>query len=188
MTLKDLNTALIIIDVQKGFDDEEYWGGNRNNKSAETNIAQLLEQWRTLKLPVFHIVHSSLEPKSKLHASHPGFEIKDAAKPIAGEPVITKNVNSAFIGTNLKERLDDLKIKTLVITGLTTNHCVSTTTRMAGNFGFDVYLVSDATATFDRIGINGEKYDSELVHQISLASLHKEFAEVMDTERLLELV
>lgn len=188
MKLRDQNTALIIIDVQKGFNEENHWGGNRNNKDAETKIAQILEEWRTLKLPVFHIVHSSLDPNSKLHASHPGFEIKDEAKPIAGEPVITKNVNSAFIGTDLKEKLDNLDIHKLVIVGLTTNHCVSTTTRMAGNFGFDVYLISDATATFDRIGINGEKYDSELVHQISLASLHNEFAHVIDTQALLELV
>ncbi|OXG04394.1 nicotinamidase-related amidase [Flavobacterium araucananum] len=188
MKLRDQNTALILIDVQKGFNDEEYWGGNRNNKDAETKMIQILKQWRTLELPVFHIVHSSLQPNSKLHGSHPGFEIKDEVKPVAGEPVITKNVNSAFIGTDLKERLDALKINKLVIVGLTTNHCVSTTTRMAGNLGFDVYLISDATATFDRIGINGEKYEAELVHQISLASLHNEFANVIDTAKLLELV
>ncbi|MFH6959822.1 cysteine hydrolase family protein [Flavobacterium aquidurense] len=188
MKLKDQNTALIIIDVQKGFNDEEYWGGNRNNKEAETKIAQILKQWRTFELPVFHIVHSSSNANSKLHVSNSGFEIKDEAKPISGEPVIAKNVNSAFIGTDLKERLDALKIRTLVIVGLTTDHCVSTTTRMAGNFGFEVYLISDATATFDRIGINGEKYDSEMIHQISLASLHNEFAQVIDTKTLLELV
>lgn len=188
MKLKDQNIALILIDVQKGFNEENYWGGNRNNKDAETKMAQILEQWRTLQLPVFHIVHSSMHPDSKLHPSQPGFEIKNEVKPIVGEPVISKNVNSAFIGTDLKERLDNLGITKLVIVGLTTNHCVSTTTRMAGNFGFDVYLISDATATFDRVGINGEKYDSELVHQISLASLHNEFAEVIDTETLLTLV
>ncbi|OMQ13092.1 cysteine hydrolase family protein [[Flexibacter] sp. ATCC 35103] len=188
MKLRDQNTALLLIDVQKGFNEEDYWGGNRNNKNAETKMYQILEQWRKVKLPVFHIVHSSVHPDSRLHNSNPGFEIKDEVKPIIGEPVITKNVNSAFIGTDLKEQLDALGIQKLVIVGLTTNHCVSTTTRMAGNFGFDVYLIADATATFDRIGINGEKYDSELVHQISLASLHNEFAEVMNTQTLLELV
>jgi nicotinamidase-related amidase len=188
MKLRDQNTALLLIDVQKGFNEEDYWGGNRNNKDAETKMSQILEQWRNYKMPVFHIVHSSVHPDSRLHNSNPGFEIKDEVKPIPGEPVITKNVNSAFIGTDLKEQLDALGIQKLVIVGLTTNHCVSTTTRMAGNLGFEVYLIADATATFDRIGINGEKYDSELVHQISLASLHNEFAEVMDTQTLLELV
>ena len=188
MKLREHNTALIIIDVQKGFNDENYWGGNRNNKDAEVKIAQILEKWRSLKLPVFHIVHSSVHPDSKLHESNPGFEIKEEVKPIEGEIVIVKNVNSAFIGTDLKERLDHRKINKLVLVGLTTNHCVSTTARMAGNLGFDNWVISDATATFDRIGIKGEKFDSELIHQISLASLHNEFSQVIDTEKLFDLV
>lgn len=188
MKLRNQNAALLLIDVQKGFNEEDIWGGNRNNKDAELKMVQILEQWRSLELPVFHIVHSSVHPDSKLHVSHPGFEIKDEVKPINGETVITKHVNSAFIGTDLQEKLDKLDINKLVIVGLTTNHCVSTTTRMAGNLGYEVYLIADATATFDRIGINGEKFDSELVHQISLASLHNEFAEVIDTKTLLELV
>jgi nicotinamidase-related amidase len=188
MKLREKNPALILIDVQKGFNEEAFWGGNRNNKNAEAKMAQILEKWRTLQLPVFHIVHSSVHPNSKLHASNSGFEIKDEVKPIDGEPVIVKNVNSAFIGTDLKERLDTQGITNLVIIGLTTNHCVSTTTRMAGNYGYETFVIADATATFDRIGINGEKFDSELMHQTALASLNNEFAEVINTDKLLELV
>ncbi|MBF4507748.1 cysteine hydrolase [Flavobacterium sp. JLP] len=188
MKLRDKNPALLIIDVQKGFNEEAFWGGNRNNKDAETKMAQILEKWRILKLPIFHIVHSSIHPNSKLHESNPGFEIKDEVKPIKGEPIIVKNVNSAFIGTDLKEKLDEQGITNLVIFGLTTNHCVSTTTRMAGNLGYENFVIADATATFDRIGINGEKFDSELMHQTALASLNKEFAKVINTEKLLELV
>ncbi len=188
MRLRELNTALLLIDIQKGFDEEEYWGGNRNNKDAEEKSSRLLHTWRELNLPVFHVVHSSQNPISKLHESHPGFEIKDEVKPIKGEPVIKKDVNSAFIGTDLKERLDAQEIKKLVIVGLTTNHCISTTTRMAGNLGFDTVLISDATATFDRIGVNGEKFSSEIIHQTTLASLNEEFAAVISTKELLEIV
>jgi nicotinamidase-related amidase len=188
MSLKEQNTALILIDIQKGFDEEEYWGGNRNNKDAEEKSAIILKKWRELNLPIFHIVHSSQNPISRLHESHPGFEIKDEVKPIDGEPIIKKDVNSAFIGTDLKERLDSQEINKLVIIGLTTNHCVSTTTRMAGNFGFDTLLISDATATFDRIGINGEQFDAEIIHQTTLANLNNEFAQVIDTKKLLGLV
>jgi len=188
MSLKEQNAALILIDIQKGFDEEEYWGGNRNNKDAEEKSAIILKKWRELNLPIFHIVHSSQNPISRLHESHPGFEIKDEVKPIEGETVIKKNVNSAFIGTDLKERLESQGINKLVIIGLTTNHCVSTTTRMAGNFGFDTLLISDATATFDRIGINGERFDAEIIHQTTLANLNNEFAQVIDTEKLIELV
>ncbi|KXH85276.1 cysteine hydrolase family protein [Chryseobacterium kwangjuense] len=185
MNLKDSQPALILIDIQKGFLDENYWGGNRNNKNAEKTSGILLEKWRELDLPVFHIRHSSVNPKSKLHESDPGFQFNDYVLPKDDECVITKNVNSAFIDTDLKERLDKQNIDTLVIIGITTNHCVSTTSRMAGNFGYKTYVISDATAAFDRVGINGEKYDAELIHLTALANLNEEFATVWDSEKLL---
>ena len=188
MSLKEQNAALILINLQKGFDEEEYWGGNRNNQDAEKKASIILTKWRTLNLPIFHIVHSSQNPNSRVHETHPGFEIKDEVKPINGEPVIKKNVNSAFIGTDLKERLDKQGINMLVIIGMTTNYCVSTSTRMAGDLGFDTLLISDATAAFDTIGINGEKFSSETIHQTTLANLNNEFAQVIDTNKLLELV
>ena len=126
MNLREKKPALILIDIQKGMDEEDYWGGNRNNKDAEQKCAQILHQWRALKLPIYHVQHSSQNPQSKLHHTHPGFEIKDEVKPMENEPVIVKKVNSAFIGTDLKERLDQAGINTLVIVGLTTNHCVTT--------------------------------------------------------------
>ncbi len=97
-----------------------------------------------------------------------------------------QKVNSAFIGTDLKEKLDLQKINTVVILGITTNHCVSTTTRMAGNFGYETYVVSDATAAFDKVGINGEKYDAGLVHLMALANLSDEFATILNMEELLK--
>jgi nicotinamidase-related amidase len=184
--LRDKKPALLLIDIQKGFLAEKYWGGNRNNKNAEKISGILLEKWRELGLPVFHVRHSSVNPESKLHELDPGFQFNDHVLPQNNEPVITKNVNSAFIGTDLKEKLDQQNINTLVIAGITTNHCVSTTTRMAGNFGYETYVISDATAAFDRVGINGEKYDAELIHLTALANLNDEFASVWDSEKLLK--
>ncbi|REC63566.1 cysteine hydrolase [Chryseobacterium pennae] len=186
MKLRDKKPALLLIDIQKGFLDENYWGGNRNNKDAEKISRKILERWRELNLPVFHVRHSSVNPQSKLHESDPGFEFNDNVLPQNEECIITKNVNSAFIGTDLKEKLDFQKINTVVILGITTNHCVSTTTRMAGNFGYETYVISDATAAFDRIGIQGEKYDAELVHLMALANLNEEFATVLNSEELFE--
>lgn len=174
--------ALILIDIQKGFDNIEYWGGQRNNPDAEEHAAELLILWRKHDLPIFHIKHCSSNPKSLLHESNPGNDHKNIVKPTGNEPVIKKNVNSAFIGTNLKEQLDNLKITKLVIVGLTTDHCVSTTTRMAGNFGFDTFLVSDATATFNKKGLDGQNFPAELIHETALASLNGEFATVVTTE------
>ncbi|CAM1350362.1 Nicotinamidase-related amidase [Tenacibaculum ascidiaceicola] len=155
MKLREKNPALILVDVQKAFLNEEYWGGNRNNKDAEIICGKILNKWRELDLPIFHIRHSSTNPNSKLNKQNDGFNFNENVIPLENEPIITKEVNSAFIGTDLKELLDEQTITTLVIVGITTNHCVSTTTRMAGNFGFETYVISDATAAFDRIGING---------------------------------
>ena len=178
--------ALIIIDWQKGFDDYVYWGGNRNNPNAEKNSGLILDRWRALKLPIFHVKHNSTNPKSKLAPGQTGNEIIDIVKPLKGEPLIEKNVNSAFIGTDLKQRLDEQQIRSLVIIGIQTDHCVSTTARMAGNLGYDTIVVSDATATFDRVSPGGEKIPSALIHQVNLTSLNNEFATVLTTQELLK--
>jgi len=171
--------ALILIDIQKGFENIEYWGGQRNNLNAEENAGELLRFWRENDLPVFHINHCSSNPASLLYETTVGNEFKEMVKPVNNEPVIKKNVNSAFIGTTLKEQLDKAKITKLVIVGLTTDHCISTTARMAGNFGFDTYVISDATATFNKKGLEGQSYSAELIHETALASLNGEFATVL---------
>ncbi len=176
--------ALILVDIQKGFDNIEYWGGQRNNPDAEENAGELLRLWRKHHLPIFHIKHCSSNPDSLLNEANEGNDFKDLVKPISSEPIIKKNVNSAFIGTDLKEQLDNLKITKLVMVGLTTDHCISTTTRMAGNFGFDTFLVSDATATFNKKGVEGQNYPAELIHETALASLNGEFARIVTTEFL----
>lgn len=180
------NAALIIVDVQQGFAEADYFGGKRNNPDAEANMATLLNAWRESNRPIFHIKHNSTEPQSPLRPDQPGNAIKPEVAPQGDEPVIEKTVNSAFIGTDLEQRLRDAGIEQVVIVGLTTNHCVSTTTRMAGNLGFDTYLVGDATATFDRMGVNGTRYDAQLIHDAELANLNGEFAIVSTTQDILD--
>lgn len=178
------NTALLLIDIQKGFDDSSW--GIRNNPDAEDKIASLLSFWRKNLWPVIHIQHCSLEPESPLVPGQPGCEFKETTKPIDGEKQFKKSVNSAFIGTQLEEHLRANGIEQLVVTGLTTDHCISTSTRMAGNLGFDVTLVSDATATFDRKGHDGKYYSADEIHAIHLASLNNEFCQVLSTAEVLE--
>ena len=178
------NRALLVIDVQKGFDDP-YWG-KRNNPEAESNIALLISEWRREGLPIIHIQHCSSRSSSPLQAGMPGNDFKDEAQPLPGEKRFTKSVNSAFIGTNLGEDLLESGISSLVIVGLTTDHCISTSTRMAANLGFDVTLVSDATAAFDREGPDGHIYSADEVHRVNLASLNKEFCEVVSTKDVLD--
>lgn len=183
MTPLPANAALIVIDVQQAFDDPKW--GRRNNPEAEANIALLLAAWRQSGRPLFHIHHASTEPASPLRRDRPGFAVKPEATPLPGEPVIVKEVNSAFIGTDLEQRLRAAGIGDVVMVGITTDHCVSTSTRMAGNFGFTTAIVSDATATFERTGPDGKHFSAELMHDTALASLNGEFAAVVTTAQVL---
>lgn len=182
------NPALILIDIQKGLDEIDYYGGHRNNLQAEANAKRILDFWRNQKFPIFHIKHNSTNPDSPLIPGQPGNEFKDIVKPQANESIIEKQVNSAFIGTDLRQQLDLLGISKLVIVGLTTDHCVSSSARMAGNLGYKTFLVSDATATFDKVGPDGTKFKAETIHEIELASLHNEFAMVITTDELLRQI
>ncbi|MDR5904169.1 cysteine hydrolase family protein [Franzmannia qiaohouensis] len=175
--------ALLVIDVQQGLDDAAY--GARNNPEAEANIAALLGAWRNAERPVMHVRHCSLEAGSPLRAEAPGNAYKPEAQPRDGEPEFCKSVNSAFIGTTLEAYLRERGLDELVIVGLTTDHCVSTSTRMAGNLGFSVTLVGDATATFERTGPDGTHYSAEQMHDVNLASLHGEFCTVRTTAEVL---
>jgi nicotinamidase-related amidase len=176
-------TALLLVDVQQGFDDP-CWG-LRNNPEAETRMAELLEVWRSGGLPVLHVQHCSTDPLSPLRPGLPGAALKEATGPRPGELVIQKRVNSAFIDTPLEAHLEREGISSLVVVGFTTDHCVSTTVRMAGNLGFTAFLVSDATATFARGGVDGRWYSAEAIHQIHLASLHGEFCTVLTCAEVL---
>ncbi|MFK3938104.1 cysteine hydrolase family protein [Alkalihalobacillus sp. NPDC078783] len=175
-----MSRALLVIDVQKAFEDKR-WGA-RNHPEAEENIAQLLEHFRRKGDTVIHVQHVSSYPDSRFYIEKEGVEFKEVATPLAHELIIRKTVNSAFIGTELEDRLKELNIEQVVIVGLTTPHCVSTTTRMSGNLGFDTTLIADATAAFELTDHNGITYDAQTVHNLTLATLHDEFARVINTE------
>jgi nicotinamidase-related amidase len=124
------------------------------------------------------------------------------------EPVFWKSVNSSFIGTSLESHLREKGIRQIFFAGLTTDHCVSTTVRMAANLGVvdrfldggpvrlrsdgahekeapvekgSIVLVADATATFERGG-----FDADTIHKVSVASLDGEFADAVDTKEVVK--
>lgn len=183
-------TALLLIDVQKGVNVLEHWGGptgRRNNPEAEANMAQLLAAWRAAELPVFYTRHDSREAASPLKFSLPTGDMIDGFEPTEGEIVIEKDVNSGFVGTDLELRMRQHGVTRLVIVGFFTNFCVETTTRMSGNMGYDTYLVPDACATTNRVGPDGTDYDPELVHAMAVASLHGEFCTAISVDQALAL-
>lgn len=171
-------TALVIIDVQRAFDELEAAGQRRNNPQALNRIIELLDAFRAKAATIIHIRHESRGPRSLFRQDKTGFAVKEEVRERPGEAVIIKHENSAFIGTDLEARLRRDGIDTLVIVGATTNHCVETTTRMAGNLGFKTILVRDATWTFDRQGVDGELFSADQIQAMSLANLKDEFAEI----------
>lgn len=178
-------SALLVIDVQRGLDDPKY--GRRSTPEAETNIARLLAAWREAQWPIVHVQHLSTSPSSPLRPDSPGVEIKSEATPLDSEPLFQKKVNNAFVGTDLEPFLRENGIESLVIVGLTTDHCVSTTARMAGDLGFETFVVADATAAFELEGHDGRQFSAEDVHAVSLVTLQDEFATILPTASALSM-
>ncbi len=185
------NAALLLIDVQEGVDVFDYWGGptgRRNNPDAEDNMRKLLANWRKAGRTVAYTLHDSREENSPLKLHIETGNLKEGFAPAEGDIVVTKDVNSGFVGTDLEIQLRRAGIDRLIVVGFFTNFCVETTVRMAGNMCFDTYLVHDCCATTNRIGPDGTDYDPDLVHNLSVANMHGEFCTAITTEDALKLI
>lgn len=172
------DTALLLIDVQVGVDDLTHWGGvtgRRNNPDAESKMLDLLSTWRSQGLPVAFTLHDSVEENSPLKLDLASGKLK-AGFVVSNEDIsVVKSVNSGFVGTSLHEEFTSRGITRLVVMGFFTNMCVETTVRMAGNMGYDTYLIPEGCATTNRIGPDGVDYDPQVVHEMTVANLHGEF-------------
>ena len=185
MTAPDLDrTALVVVDVQRGFEDAAYWGP-RNNPACEANVARLLEHWRRAGRPVVLVRHDSDSPDSPLA---PGRPCNDLRPEVAGEAdlLVTKRVNSSFHGTpDLDAWLRERDLDGIAVCGITTNHCCETTARVGGNLGHRVLFVLDATHTFDRTAPDGSVVTAHELARVTATNLDGEFATVVTTAELL---
>ena len=181
----DRDTVLLLIDVQDGFKHPKW--GRRNNPCAEAKIAQVLNTWRITGRPIIHVQHVSQEHASVFAPDSPGVALQEFVRPADGELLVQKRVNSAFIGTELDRTLKECGASGLVVVGFTTDHCVSSTVRMAANLGYRTIVVADGTATFERRSVDNKPVGPEIIHQIHLLSLQGEFAEVLDADVVLAL-
>jgi nicotinamidase-related amidase len=180
----DARTALIVVDAQQGFDQAEWWSA-RNNPDCDANIEALVSEWRAHSRPVVFVQHDSADASSPLHPANPGNALKSY---LTGAPdlLIRKSVNSSFHGTpDLDAWLRQNDISTIVICGITTNHCCETTARVGGNLGYTVYFAIDATHTFDRSDLAGGMVSAAELSRTTAINLHNEFATVVSTQELL---
>lgn len=187
----EANTALLVIDAQEGVNIHNHWGGScghRNNPEAEVRIAELLTAWRHAQRPVYFTLHNSREEASPLKLSLDSGRPISGLEPRSGERVVVKDVNSGFIGTELELNLRRDGISRLVVAGFFTNMCVDTTVRAAGNMGYDVYLAHDACAAGNRTALDGDSFDADLVHRMSVANLHGEFCTAVTSAQAIELL
>lgn len=188
ITMQD-KPALVLVALQKGFDEVDYWG-NRNNPEAEDNAGKLLRIWREKGWPLFHLQHSPPDPDSPLQRGKKGHEFKEEVTPRKGEPVITQNIKSQYGTAALREKLDQACIRKVVFIGMSTDQCISSTVRMASHYGYDAYVVYDATATFGKPNpiISERMFSAELIHDTAMASLKDEFASVVMTDELIRSI
>ncbi|WP_205471814.1 cysteine hydrolase family protein [Nocardioides sp. SYSU D00038] len=186
MNLPD-DAALVVVDVQAGFDDP--WWGPRDNPGCDANIASLVEAFAGSGRPLVYVRHDSTNPASPLHPSSPGNAFKpylDAHEP---DLLVTKSVNSAFHGSpSLDAWLRERGTTTVVVAGITTNHCCETTARVGGNLGHDIRFVLDATHTFDRTGPDGTTMTAAELARATGTNLHGEFATVVTTAEVCRAV
>lgn len=180
----DGSGALLLIGVQKGF-EEPIWG-HRNNPQAEERLQVLLNCWRDLQMPIYHVRHSAKQAESPLARNKAGNEFKDFVHPKKGEYLVEKTANSAFVGTGLEALLRRHRQEVLVIAGFTANHCVDATARSAGDLGFTTFVVSDATVAFDRVGSDGRRMRAADIHRAVMANLNQEFASVLDSQTIVD--
>ncbi|MFE0522077.1 cysteine hydrolase family protein [Streptomyces sp. NPDC058954] len=186
------NAALVVVDVQKGFEEADFWGP-RNNPEADDNIAALIDVWQSTGRPVVFVRHDSSKPESPLRPGYEGNELKEYVERRRGkgagpELFLTKTVNSAFLGTpDLGAWLREAGIAQFVLAGIQTNMCVETTARMGGNLGYEVVVAYDATYTFDLEGPFGWRMSADEVARASAVSLHGGgFARVLTTQELVD--
>ncbi|MFZ6875280.1 cysteine hydrolase family protein [Undibacterium sp. Di27W] len=182
--MKTPETALIIIDMQRGMADPR--AGRRNNPQAEDNIRQLLLAWRAEGRPIVFVRHMSRAPGSLFWPGQPGNEFQENLAPLASEHVVEKNVPDAFINTGLERWLHMRGIGDLVIVDVSTNNSVEATARSAGNLGFATTVVADACFSFDRLDLHGKPQTAEEVHINALSNLQGEYAAVANMAELLD--
>ncbi|WP_281179802.1 cysteine hydrolase family protein [Actinoplanes subtropicus] len=175
-----------MIDMQRDFLLPGGFGESLGNDVSQLRrtiapLAALMAAWRTAGLPIIHTREGHLPdlsdcPPAKLNRGAPsmrigdpgafgrilirgeyGHDIIDELQPLPGEEVIDKPGKGAFYATDLSEILDKSGVKSLIVTGVTTEVCVHTTVREANDRGYECLVLADCVGSyfpeFQRVGL-----------------------------------
>jgi Amidases related to nicotinamidase len=186
-TFLNMKPTLLIVDVQN-----DYFPGGKMElfemNAAAANIAILLAYFRKNQLPVIFIQHIATRPNATFFLPETqGAEIHDSIRPTDLEPVFVKHYPNSFRETRLDEYLHKENLRELVICGAMSHMCIDTTTRAAFDLGYSCTVIADACATRD-LSYNNESVDATRVHLSFMAALNGTFANVISTEKYLEMI
>lgn len=181
-------TALLIVDFQN-----DYFSSFEGSKfplvgaeEASKRALEILEFFRKKDMEVIHVRHESDEKEGVFfNKGSKGANIHKNLEPLKNEVVITKNFPNSFKETKLKEVLDDLGIKSLVIVGAMSHMCIDAGVRAANDFGYNCTVISDACATRD-LEFKGEIIPARYVHSAFMSALEFGYAKVVNTKNILE--
>lgn len=123
-------------------------------------------------MPVIHIQHIGVQEGATFFLPETkGAEIHQSVAPLETEKVIVKNYPNSFRETELLDYLKEKSISNLVICGMMTDVCVSSTTRASMDFGFHNTIITDAVTTRDR-ELNGKVIPAEQITESFLVGLN----------------
>lgn len=177
-------SALLVIDVQDSFKLGPRWE-QRSNPGFEENLNRLLAAYRAAGLPVIFFLHT--DPDPGFETTSPLFKLMDFLVPTPDEPVLVKNTRNAFTSTSLGELLSEKGVRRVVVTGISTEQCCETTTRVAADLGYDVDFVTEATRTFPIVNAEtGDVFSTDEIVRRTEFVLRGRFATIATVDRLVE--
>lgn len=176
-------SALLVIDAQDSFKARPAWE-RRSNPDYEKNTAALIEAYREAGLPVIFFLHT--DDDEHFRAGSKYVRLMDFIEPRADEPVFVKTTRNCFTSTGLGALLLEKGVRRIVITGIQTEQCCETTTRIAADLGFAADFVTEATLTFPipNLDVPGEELGVEEIVCRTEFALRGRFAAITSVARL----
>jgi nicotinamidase-related amidase len=153
--------VLLVVDTQKLITNP----GLYNYYAFENTVKTLIATARENGVEVIYVRHDDGEGE-ELTKGIPGFEIYEGFKPLQGEKIFDKTVNSSFKGTGLLEYLKEKNVQTVAVVGLQTYYCIDAAIKCGFEHGFKVIVPENANSTFDNAFMTGEqsyKYYNEFM-------------------------